>query len=153
MKFLENKVPPPLVAVLSGLAMYALASVTPVLSVDAALRISLAAVFVLSGAFFCLAGVVSFRRARTTVNPLKPETATSLVTSGVYRVSRNPMYVGFASFLLAWAACLAAPVALAGVLVFVLYIDRFQIVPEERALAALFGAGFADYRAGVRRWL
>lgn len=150
---LENKVPPPLVAVVSGLAMYGLAQITPALDAGAELRIALAAASVLAGAFFCLAGVVSFRRARTTVNPLKPESATSLVTTGIYRVSRNPMYVGFALFLVAWAGWLAAPWALAGVIAFVLYINRFQIAPEERALAAIFGAEFEHYKAGVRRWL
>ena len=107
----------------------------------------------LVGAFFCLAGVVSFRRAKTTVNPLKPEQASSLVTSGIYRWSRNPMYVGFALFLVAWAAWLASPWTLLGVAGFVLYMNRFQIGPEERALASLFGIDFNHYCASVRRWL
>lgn len=153
MKRLENRIPPPLVAVLFGLAMYGLSTVAPVLDIGLVPRVIAATGILLAGIFFCLAGVVSFRLAKTTVNPLKPETATALVTSGIYRVSRNPMYVGFAAFLLALAVWLASPFALAGVIGFVLYLNRFQIVPEERALAALFGGEFEHYRAVVRRWL
>ncbi|NER62664.1 isoprenylcysteine carboxylmethyltransferase family protein [Pseudomonas sp. MAFF212427] len=99
------------------------------------------------------AGVLSFRRARTTVNPLKPETASALVRSGVYRYTRNPMYLGFATVLVAWAILLAWPPALLGVLGFVVYMNLFQIGPEERALARRFGGEFAQYCNGVRRWV
>ena len=153
MHALENRIPPPLVAALFGLAMWALARVVPGIDAAMPVRASLATACFLVGAFFCLAGVVSFRRAKTTVNPLKPEQASSLVTSGIYRWSRNPMYVGFALFLVAWAAWLASPWTLLGVAGFVMYMNRFQIGPEERALAALFGPEFSAYRAGVRRWL
>jgi protein-S-isoprenylcysteine O-methyltransferase Ste14 len=97
--------------------------------------------------------VLSFRRAKTTVNPLKPETSASLVSTGVYSFTRNPMYLGMALVLLAWAAYLASPWALAGPALFALYITRFQIIPEERVLARLFGTSFAEYRKRVRRWL
>lgn len=100
-----------------------------------------------------LAGVISFRRARTTVNPLKPETATALVTSGVYRYTRNPMYLGMLAILVAWAAFLASPAALLGPLGFWTYIQRFQIRPEEKMLTSLFGRAFTDYTSRVRRWL
>ena len=103
--------------------------------------------------FFLIAGVVSFRKAKTTVNPLKPEEATSLVNSGIFRFTRNPMYVGFALVLLAWAIYLSSPLSLVGVLGFILYIDRLQIEPEERALNELFGSEFESYRSNVRRWL
>ena len=106
-----------------------------------------------AGLLFVLAGGISFRRARTTVNPLKPEAASALVTSGIYRYTRNPMYVGFALWLLAWGLYLASPLVLLGVLGFVLYMNRLQIAPEERALGRLFGADFAAYRQRVRRWL
>ena len=153
MSALENKIPPPIVAALFGLLMWAGSHY--VASIDAALSVRvIAALLVLcAGVFFSLAGVVSFRRAKTTVNPLKPETASALVSSGIYLYSRNPMYVGFAMFLTAWACYLASAFLLLGVLGFVLYMNRFQIAPEERALTALFGADFLAYQAKVRRWL
>ena len=105
------------------------------------------------GLFVMLAGVLSFRRMKTTVNPLQPGAATALVTGGVYRYTRNPMYLGMLLLLIGWAVYLSSPIALIGVLVFWFYISRFQIRPEERALAKLFGDGFSDYASRVRPWL
>lgn len=153
MHTLENKIPPPLIASLIGAAMWLLSFYVPSIAVAEWVRIALALTITALGTFFCLSGAVSFRRAKTTVNPLKPETASALVSSGIYQYSRNPMYVGFALFLVALAAYLASPVALLGPLGFVLYMNRFQITPEERALTALFGAEFQAYQARVRRWL
>ena len=153
MPTLENRIPPPLVATLFALCMWALAAVLPKVAVSDTLRLIATAALVALGTFFCLAGVLSFRRARTTVNPLKPQTASALVSSGIYRLSRNPMYLGFALFLAAWAVFLASPWALLGVLGFILYMSRLQIAAEERALEALFGAEFSRYKSAVRRWL
>jgi protein-S-isoprenylcysteine O-methyltransferase Ste14 len=94
-----------------------------------------------------------FLRSRTTVNPLKPASASALVTGGIYRLTRNPMYLGLATLLLAWAIYLGNLAALAGVPLFILYMNRFQIAPEERALEARFGAEYIAYRTRVRRWL
>ena len=87
------------------------------------------------------------------MNPIKPDTASSLVSSGVYRFTRNPMYLGLSVTLLGWAMFLSNPLALLAVPLFVLYINRFQINPEERVLSSLFGAGYAAYKEKVRRWL
>ena len=116
-------------------------------------RVFAAAIIALIGAAFAIAGFVSFRRAKTTVSPVKPHLASSLVSSGVYAVTRNPMYVGLMFVLVAWAVLLSSPFALVGPLAFYLYIGRFQIEPEERVLANLFGSDYANYRARVRRWL
>ncbi|WP_119964030.1 methyltransferase family protein [Simplicispira lacusdiani] len=150
---LKHRVPPPLVALALLPAMWLLSGVLP--TVDAALpvRLGLAAGTVLAGLGFSLAGVLAFRRASTTVNPLHPERAAALVTTGVYRITRNPMYVGMVLVLLAWAVLLASPVALAGPVVFIAYMNRFQIGPEEQALGALFGPEYAAYRSRVRRWI
>lgn len=150
---LEHRIPPPALGALIGLLMWLVARLGPTLDLAPAVRLGAALAAVLLGAAFAGAGAWSFRRARTTVNPLQPDSASALVTSGVYRYTRNPMYVGFACLLLGWALYLAAPWALLGPLAFVLFMNRFQIAPEERALARLFGAGFEAYRARVRRWL
>lgn len=149
----EQRIPPVLLALTCGIAMWGLSTLAPGLEAHRVSRVVVAVPMALVGAYFGGAGLRSFRRARTTVNPLKPEGATSLVRSGVYRVTRNPMYLGLALLLLAWAGYLASPWALAVVAGFVVYIDRMQIVPEERALAARFGPEYESYRAGVRRWL
>ena len=153
MKGLENKIPPPAVALLVATAMWGLAEATPNMPVDNTTRLALVALCYLLGAGFSLGGVMSFRRAKTTVNPLKPESASALVDTGIYRYTRNPMYVGFALFLLAWAAFLSSLWALLGLPLFIAYIQHFQIRPEERALEGIFGSEFLDYKRRVRRWL
>jgi protein-S-isoprenylcysteine O-methyltransferase Ste14 len=97
--------------------------------------------------------VVGFRVRRTTVNPTRPAAATALVQDGVYRWTRNPMYVGLALGLAGVAVGLSNLGAMVLLPAFVAWIDRFQIVPEERALLAKFAAAFTDYSARVRRWL
>jgi len=153
MKSLEVKIPPPAVAAAIAVAMWATSRLAPLLQIPSALRLGTAAAILLVGIGFSAGGVLAFRRARTTLNPTKPEQASSLVRSGIYRVTRNPMYVGLLCVLVAWAVFLSSAWALLGPVVYVLYINRFQIAPEERALARLFGSEFADYRAKVRRWL
>jgi len=100
-----------------------------------------------------LVAFFSFRRARTTINPLRPETSSQLVTAGIYQYSRNPMYVGMCCQLAAVAVFLAAPASLLGIVVFIALINWLQIAPEEKALDARFGASYQAYRASVRRWL
>jgi protein-S-isoprenylcysteine O-methyltransferase Ste14 len=133
--------------------MWGVSLFTPHIQLQSVARVLAAATIALVGAAFTIAGIVSFRRAKTTVSPLKPESASSLVSSGVYTITRNPMYVGLLSLLVAWAVFLSSPLALVGPLAFFLYIGRFQIAPEERALSNLFGSEYANYRARVRRWL
>ena len=153
MASLELKIPPPVVAAVFALGMWGISLVAPLRPIPATLRLAGCTVFVTAGVFFSAAGIVSFRRARTTINPTKPETTSSLVSSGIYRITRNPMYVGLSLVLVAWAIFLFSAWALLGPVAFVLYIRRFQIAPEERALAKLFGSEYAAYRARVRRWL
>ena len=116
-------------------------------------RVVLAVAVGCLGVLVSLAGVIEIRRARTTVNPMTPSASSSLVTTGIYTVTRNPMYVGFAMLLLGWGIFLANPVSLLVLLCFTVYMNRFQIIPEESALQSLFGSDFQAYRAKVRRWL
>lgn len=153
MQALELKIPPPVFAALTAGAMWAISRVAPSIDVPGTVRIVAAAILALAGAVLVFGGMISFLLARTTINPLKPERTTHLVRSGVYRISRNPMYVGLLFVLVGWAVYLASAWALLGPAAFVPCMNRFQIAPEERALAALFGVKYADYASKVRRWL
>jgi len=84
---------------------------------------------------------------------MKPQSSSVLVVSGVYKLTRNPMYLGFLLVLLGWAVFLSNVLAFLLLQAFIAYMNRFQIEPEERALASLFGQDFADYKSRVRRWL
>jgi protein-S-isoprenylcysteine O-methyltransferase Ste14 len=153
MSALEHKIPPPVIGALVAAAMWGVSAWGPQLSIASVPRYVVVAILVLAGLSFDLLGLLAFRASRTTVNPLKPERTSVLVTGGVYRVTRNPMYVGMALLLLGWAVHLSALLPFAGPAVFALYITRFQILPEERVLMGLFGKDYAAYAARVRRWL
>jgi protein-S-isoprenylcysteine O-methyltransferase Ste14 len=133
--------------------MWALAQFPPIVQMPQRVRLLIALVLAATGIAVALGGVASFRRARTTVNPLKPETSEALVSTGVYSMTRNPMYLGMLMGLIAWAVYLCSIWSLLGPILFAIYITRFQIVPEERVLGTLFGAPFAEYKKRVRRWL
>jgi protein-S-isoprenylcysteine O-methyltransferase Ste14 len=96
---------------------------------------------------------VSFWRARTTVNPINPAATSSLVIGGIYSLTRNPMYLGFLLALVGWATVLSNALAYLLLPAFIFYMNSFQIKPEERALASLFGEEFITYKSRVRRWL
>ena len=153
MSWLELKVPPPAVALLLGFVMWLASSLVAPVEVSFGPRVGVAVVLACVGLAVGLAGIVSFRRAKTTINPTKPMATSSLVTSGAVRFTLNPMYLSLLLYLLAWAVYLSNVLALVFVPVFVLYINRFQIRPEERALSSLFGQEYAAYKERVRRWL
>jgi protein-S-isoprenylcysteine O-methyltransferase Ste14 len=133
--------------------MWGLRAAAPGLTADYPGRMAIAVVIAALGIAAAAAGVLAFRRARTTVNPLDLEKSTAVVSTGIYRFSRNPMYLGMLLVLVAWAVFLANPVTLAGPSLFVLYVNRFQIRPEERALMQRFGEPYRVYLGRVRRWL
>ncbi len=150
---LELKVPPPVVAVLVAFLMWGVSRITPTWVVPALPRGAIALVIAVIGVAFSVSGFIAFRHAKTTINPRTPEAASSLVSRGVYRITRNPMYVGLLLILIAWAVFLSSTWVLVGPPAFVAYIQIFQIGPEERALAARFGTDYAAYKARVRPWL
>lgn len=148
---IENRIPPPVLMTVVGAAMW-IAPRGPALVADPwrhflAVPLALAA-FTVAGL-----GVLEFRLARTTINPIQIGRATSLVSNGIYRITRNPMYLGMLSLLLAWAIWLNGQALLVGPLAFFLFIDIFQIRPEERAMLQKFGPDYNHYRTRVRRWL
>lgn len=150
---LELKIPPPLVAAVSAALIYGAATLLPLVAISPSLRLGAALVLATAGVWLDVSGLIAFRRAKTTVSPLSPQNSSSVVSSGVYRFTRNPMYLGLACLLLAWAVYLASAWALLVVPAFMAYITRFQIKPEERALATRFGSAYAAYCARVRRWV
>lgn len=150
---LELKIPPLLVALILSALMWSIAYLTPGLSAALPYRGVLAGVLLAFGVAIALAGVVEFRRARTTVDPTRPDQASTIVSGGIYTRTRNPMYLGFLLALAAWAAWLGNLPACLALPAFVKYMNRFQIAPEERFLSGKFGAGYEAYLLRVRRWI
>lgn len=147
-----TRIPPLALTLLLGILVLALDAVLPG-EFEGPAAAGIAVLLAIAGAALIVLAIVTFRRAQTTLDPRDPARASALVTHGVFSVSRNPIYAGFALWLLALAALLGNPLALAGPVAFVLYMNGVQIPAEERALASHFGDAFARYRQRVRRWI
>ena len=151
MKVPELKIPPVVWVVMHLAVMYYTASLLPSLNFQISTHWSL---LVLSlGLAVAFSGIAAFRAAKTTVNPLQPDRASSLVIVGIYRWTRNPMYVGALLVLAAWFLFLQNWLPMVFLASFVGVLTRFQIVPEEQILIGRFGEEYAAYCRRVPRWI
>lgn len=153
MSSLELKVPPVLQVLIIAFAMYGLSGLFPNLQVMLNGTKWLASGLVIVGMALAIMGVLAFKKAQTTVNPHTPEKSASLVTTGIYHYTRNPMYLGMLVVLLGWAFYLSNFAALLVLPVFIIYMSRFQIQPEERFMMQKFSDEYQIYMTKVRRWL
>jgi protein-S-isoprenylcysteine O-methyltransferase Ste14 len=153
MRTLELKIPPVALGLILGAAMWGAARLAPIFNFALPANRFIATGLAVTGVVIALLGVISFRRAGTTVNPLQPAAASSLVISGIYRRTRNPMYLGLLLALFGWGALLANALAFGVAASLIPLMNRLQILPEERILTARFGKAFTDYQAAVRRWI
>ena len=153
MPVLDLKVPPAVVVIVMAMLMWLASSALPVLGFVIPAQRLCAVILAVAGAVTIALGIASFKRARTTINPMKPGSSSSLVVSGVYAFTRNPMYLGLLLIITGWAVFLSNVLAFLFLPAFVFYMNRFQIEPEERALTARFGAEFVAYKSRARRWL
>lgn len=148
---LDLKVPPAVVGAVTAAGMWFLAHALPAFAY-APLRVATVGLGLI-GIVIIGWAMLSFLEANTTVNPMKPSSASSLVTSGIYRHTRNPMYLGMLFILIGWALYLANILTFLVLPAFILYMNQFQIKPEERALTARFGREYLEYMAQVHRWI
>jgi protein-S-isoprenylcysteine O-methyltransferase Ste14 len=151
--WLELKIPPLVVTGLFAGAALLSSRFVPIAQISFPGHRQVATALLALGGLVAGIGVIEFRRARTTVDPRFPERTTAVVASGIYRVTRNPMYAGFAVALLGLAVWGGTLVGCLAVPLFVLYMNRFQIEPEERAMLDKFGAEYREYMRRVRRWI
>ncbi len=150
---LETKIPPPVLCLLTGVAMWGLNMALPGTALPGIWRIILPVLTGIAAISFATPAFFAFGKAKTTIDPVHVDRAAAVVSTGIYSITRNPMYVALTLLLVAWALWLSVPWTLAAPLLFALYLHRFQIIPEERAMLARFGREYAEYRERVRRWL
>jgi protein-S-isoprenylcysteine O-methyltransferase Ste14 len=150
---LELKIPPVALVIIVALLMWLGAAYAPAFHFQFPFQTIVAWLFGFLGVSACTLGFLEFKRAKTTVNPTKPQKSSSLVTTGIYRHTRNPMYLGFFLILAGWATQTATILSFFALPAFVIYMSRFQIKPEERAMASVFGDEFRAYCSTVRRWI
>jgi protein-S-isoprenylcysteine O-methyltransferase Ste14 len=109
------------------------------------------AALVVLGLAVGVSGMREFHRHRTPTSPFRPTTA--LVTTGVFRFTRNPMYLGFVLLTVGVAVAFNSTAFLVSALLLTVLLDAAVIRPEERFLARRYGTDFEAYLRGTRRWL
>jgi protein-S-isoprenylcysteine O-methyltransferase Ste14 len=153
MKRLETKIPPPLLGLVSVMYMGALKRWWGVASLFTPPYNQIGIFLIVLGIGMVVACFFQFRRFHTTIDPRHPNRASQLVTSGLFKYSRNPMYLGMLLVLTGWAVTLGSIGPWLGPVVFYFWMTRLQIMPEERALRERFGSGYVSYCERVGRWL
>ena len=148
---MSNKIPPPVITLIGALLIYYSSPFFPHLTL-AAFNV-LPILSLVSGIAVIVLAIKSFKDYKTTINPLKPETASSLVTNGVFKYTRNPMYLGLLLILIYLSLIFNVVGGCLVSLGFITYITKFQIIPEEVAMERLFGNQFLEYKKQVRRWI
>lgn len=152
LNWLELKIPPVLLVIIIMVVM----GLMPALEFSEfafSYQNEVAGLIAAIGLLVIVAGVVQFRQADTTVNPVRPEETSQVVSSGIYGYTRNPMYLGMLIVLLGWFVYVSVIGSVVWLAVFVIYMNRFQIIPEEKMLAKMFGDEYQEYLTKVRRWL
>ena len=149
--FLNTKIPPPVITILFAVMIFYFSD--SFAYVDLPFKIYISLFFVLLGFFITFSSARNFKKKETTVNPIKPEEASQLVTDGFFKITRNPMYLGMLLFLLGLSIYNGLIVGLVFLPLFVGYITFFQIIPEERAMIEIFGEDYKVYMKKVRRWI
>lgn len=148
---MKLKLPPPVIFLLS-VGIIAWLPKFP-LPFSIIVRILLCGFLLLMGTIFAADSFLAFIRQKTTLSPQSPERSSTLITTGVFRISRNPMYLSLVIWLAAWAVWCESPWAIFVITLFMLYLTHFQIKPEEQALERRFGHRFLQYKQSVRRWI
>jgi protein-S-isoprenylcysteine O-methyltransferase Ste14 len=150
---MKNKIPPPIILLLSGIAMWFIAHSGFACTIANPVALIMAIILAAIGIFVSVSAIRRFKAVETTISPLQPDSATSLVHHGVFSRTRNPMYVGLFLVLLGWAVWLQSLSNGIVLIAFVLCLTELQIKPEEAALRKIFGQGYVDYCKQVRRWI
>ena len=150
---MKNKIPPPVILLITCTIMWFVAHSDFANLISVPYPIVLSLCLAATGILIAVIAMRQFDAAQTTVNPFSPESATTLVSTGIFRLSRNPMYVGLLFISAGWALWLCSLTNIALIVLFVVAITELQIKPEENALRTLFGEVYEEYCRQVRRWV
>jgi len=148
---IKTKFPPPLVALTFGFLINYTKNIFPKIEIKN--EIIVGSFMIISGLIIILSAIILFKKYQTTITPLNPSNATKLITDGIYKFSRNPMYLGLLLVLLGISIIINLTGGFFLIPLFILYLNLFQIIPEENAMVDLFKDEFLDYKKNVRRWI
>ena len=148
---IKTKFPPPLVALIFGFLINYTKNIFPKIEIKN--EIIFGSFMIISGLIIILSAIILFKKYQTTISPLNPSNATKLITNGIYKFSRNPMYLGLLLVLLGISIIFNLTGGFFFILLFISYMNLFQIIPEENAMVDLFKDEFLEYKINVRRWI
>ena len=148
---IKTKFPPPLVALTFGFLINYTKNIFPKIEIKN--EIIFGSFMIISGLIIILSAIILFKKYKTSITPLNPSNATKLITDGIYKFSRNPMYLGLLLMLVGISIILNLTGGFLFILLFIFYINLFQIIPEENAMVDLFKDEFTEYKKNVRRWI
>ena len=148
---IKTKFPPPLVALTFGFLINYTKNIFPKIEIKN--EIIFGSFMIISGLIIILSAIILFKKYQTTITPLNPSNATKLITDGIYKFSRNPMYLGLLLVLSGISTILNPIGGFFLIPLFILYLNFFQIIPEENAMINLFKDEFLEYKKYVRRWI
>ena len=151
MNILKTKIPPPIISltciVINYLSTYLINPIKfPNIEIIGIL-------ILLLGLVTAMLAIFVFKKDQTTINPINPEEATTLVTTGIFSITRNPMYLGLFFVICSTVLFFGSWLGIIILVIFVWYINKFQIIPEEQAMEKLFGKKYNEYKKNVRRWI
>jgi protein-S-isoprenylcysteine O-methyltransferase Ste14 len=153
MKALELKIPPPIVAIIFAGCMWIVARISPDCLISFPYKITWSSILSIAGGIISGLGILSFLSAGTTLNSMRINSVSTFVVSGIYCYTRNPMYLGLLFVLLGWLIFLSNLLTVLFIPLFILYMNYFQIKPEEKVLEKKYGKDFIHYKLKVGRWL
>ena len=148
---MKTKIPPPIIALICIILNYLSTYIINPIKFPNSEIIS--GFIFLVGLLTAIFAILLFKKYKTTVNPLKPEETTTLVTTGIFSITRNPMYLGLFFLISSTVLFFGSWFGIIILIIFVWYINKFQIIPEEQTMEKLFGKKYNDYRQNVRRWI
>jgi protein-S-isoprenylcysteine O-methyltransferase Ste14 len=153
MTWLELRVPPVIVVVFFA-ALTALAKKCDIGVFRASKQFDLWVMLPMAlGIIVIVLGIVEFKRSQTTVDPMHPDKTSNLVTSGIFARTRNPMYLGMLLLMISGTIYAGSWIGFICSIGLGLYLNQFQIKPEERVIEGIFGQAYLDYKQRVRRWI
>ena len=141
-------VPPPVIFIGCALIMAYLPNLYPF-----SINVLIAYLMVLVSSAIAFFSLWQFHKSKANINPIHLEKSNVFVVNGIYRFSRNPMYLSLAGLLVGWAVYLQSAVSFLGVVLFIYLITQWQIKPEEYWLEKKFGESYLAYKKKVRRWI
>ena len=148
---IKTKIPPPLVTLAFGFLINYTKNIFP--KIEVSNKAIFGSFIIIIGLIIILSAIILFKKYRTTISPTNPSNATKLITSGIYKFTRNPMYLGLLFVLFGISIILNPIGGLLLIPLFILYLNFFQIIPEENAMVDLFKDEFFEYKKNVRKWI